>query len=296
MRIQLLQEDEMLLKKSIFSLFFLLGCSAFLPAQTPEAEFNYPAAARRVPGTALRVMSYNILADRFNRKMRPASERAPEVSEIIKTLSPDIAGLQEADEPWYPVLAERIAPYKFAVDPYDTTLCAVIYDSRRFRQTGGGNFAFVTEELRCLRYTVLEELKTKKRLIVTNTHWSLKPFTRLANAALMIRYIKELQLDYPGVPVICTGDFNCTVESAELMYFLKESGFSDAVETAEHVFNKDFFSWFSPDWKKVRGGRHIDHIIFSPGIKALNAGMIAGEKIYRASDHTPVIADLEMPQ
>ena len=168
---QLLQEDEMLFKESIFSLFFLLGCPLFLSAQAPEAEFNYPAAARRVPGTTLRVMSYNILAERFNRKMRSVAERAPSVAKIIKTLAPDVAGLQEADEPWYPALAERIAPYKFAVDPYDTTLCSVIYDSRRFRQIGGGNFVFVTEELRCLRYTVLEEIETGKKLIVTNTHW-----------------------------------------------------------------------------------------------------------------------------
>ncbi len=295
MRIQLLQEDEMLLKKSIFSLFFLLGCSAFLPAQTPEAEFNYPAAARRVPGTTLRVMSYNILAERFNRKMRSVAERAPEIAKIIKTLAPDVAGLQETDEPWYPALSERIAPYKFAVDPYDTTLCAVIYDSRRFRQTGGGNFVFVTEELRCLRYTVLEEIKTGKKLIVTNTHWCLKPFMRLANAVLMVRYINELQLEYPGVPIICTGDFNCSAQSAELIHFLKESGFSDAVEAAENVFNKAFFSAYSPVNRRSRAGWHIDHIIYSPGIKSLNAGLVASEEIYRASDHAPVIADLEMP-
>lgn len=272
----------------------LTGAALHAAPSAGEPEQNYPAAARRAPGTTLRVMSYNILAERFNKKMRSTAERAPEVAEIIKSIAPDIAGLQEVDEPWYPLLAERIKPYKFAVDPYDTTLCAVIYDSTKFRQTGGGNFPFVTEELRCLRYTILEEISSGRKIIFTNTHWSLKQFARVANAELMLRHIRELQYQYPEAALICTGDFNCAADSAELKIFLHKSGLSDAVETAANVFNKPFSSFYSP-WQpdpRPRKGKHIDHIIFSKNFKALSAGMVASEGIYRASDHTPIVADL----
>ena len=283
--------------KSFFAavMFTTASVAAFCgAASSAEPEPNYPECSRRAPGTTLRIMSYNILAERFNKKMRSVPERAPEVAKIIKTIAPDIAGLQETDQPWYPVLSKLIAPYKFAVDPYDTTLCAVIYDSTRFRQIDGGNFAFVTEELRCLRYTVLENIASGKKIIFTNTHWNLKQFSRFANAMLMLHYLGEVQRKYPGVPIICTGDFNCSAQSVELAYFLEQSGFSDALETAGNVFNKQFSSTYS-QWQpnpRPRKGQHIDHIIFSKDFQALSAGMAAGEEIYRASDHAPIVADL----
>ena len=170
----------------------------------------------------------------------------------------------------------------------------MIYDSTKFRQIDGGNFAFVTEELRCLRYTVLENIASGKKIIFTNTHWNLKQFSRFANAMLMLHYLEKIQLKYPGVPIICTGDFNCSAQSPELTHFLNKSGLLDAVETAENVFNKPYGSFFSP-WvpdPRPRKGMHIDHIIFTKNFRALSAGMVASEEIYRASDHTPIVADL----
>ena len=284
-------------RSKLYAVFaFFTAIAAF--AAEKELQLNYPTAAQRAENTTLRVMSYNILAQRFNKKMfmRHAKERAPEIAQIIKTLAPDIAGLQELDPEWYPLLTERIKPYKFAVDPYDTTMCAIIYDSTKFRQIGGGNYVFVTGELRCLRYTVLESLQSCERLIITNTHWTLQQYARLANAVLMDRYIKELQLNYPGVPIICTGDFNCSMLSPELQYFLEISKFNDAAATAKETFNLSFSSTYDqhPAASRPKKGRHIDHIIFSPGITALNAGMVAGEIIFRASDHAPIVADLKI--
>ena len=184
-------------------------CAAFCGAG--ETITNYPGNLQREKATGLRVLSYNILAQCWNRDMRNAQERSEDVIAIIRNVAPDAAGLQELDPIWYKLLDGKIDPWKFARDPYDSNMCAVIYDSRRFRQIDGGEMKYTDLRIRCLRWTLLEEIKTQRKLMITNTHWDLTVPKRMANSQLMAKYIAELAKRFPGVPIICTGDFNSTV-------------------------------------------------------------------------------------
>jgi len=258
---------------------------------------NYPADLQREKGTALRVLSYNILAQCWNRDMRKAGERSADVIEIIRNIAPDVAGLQELDPIWYTLLDGKIEPWKFARNPYNTNMCAVIYDSRRFRQIDGGVMKYTDLRIRCLRWTLLEEIKTQRKLIITNTHWDLTVPKRMANSQLMVQYIAELQKRFPDVPVICTGDFNSTVESTELKELLQKTSLLDSVDIAGKTENKFTGSYASPKLGVPHSGkRHIDHILVPKGSTVLGSKLLYGKVIMRASDHLPLLADIKLEE
>ena len=262
-----------------------------------ETLANYPGNLQHEKGTGLRVLSYNILAQRWNRNMRKAEERAPDIIEIIRNTAPDVAGLQELDPIWYKLLDGKIEPLKFARNPYDENMCAVIYDSRRFRQVDGGVMKYTDLLIRCLRWTLLEEIKTQRKLLITNTHWDLTIPKRMANSQLMIQHLAELKKRFPGVPVICTGDFNSTVESGELKQLLQHSQLVDSVDIAGKVENKFTCSVINAKLGVLRPNmRHIDHILLPQGSTVLSSKLLYGKIPVQASDHLPLIADIKLAE
>ena len=275
-------------------LTLIISFSAFTAAFcSPDTVTNYPGNLQREKAADLRVLSYNILAQCWNRNMRKAEERSVDVIEIIRNIAPDIAGLQELDPIWYKLLDGKIEPWKFARDPYDSNMCAVIYDSRRFRQIDGGVMKYTDLRIRCLRWTLLEEIKTQRKLLITNTHWDLTVPKRMANSQLMVQYIAELKKRFPGVPVICTGDFNSTVGSGELKQLLQQTNQLDCVEAARKVENKTFCSYVNPKTGVINHNlRHIDHILVPAGTTVLSSKLLYSPVTMRASDHLPLLADI----
>lgn len=285
-----------MLKKLIAS---LLCGMALLSASGAEAVFNYPDALERVPGSNLRVVSYNILAKKWEHQKgaRKAEDRAPDVVKIIHQLQPDFAGLQELDPIWYKLIADRIAPWKFAEKPYDKNMCAVIYDSRKYRQLDGDIFPYVTKNraIRCLRWGLFEDIKNGKKFVITNTHWELKPVRRLKDAEIMAASLKKLQKRFPGIPFFCTGDYNSTRDSEEFTKLLKLSGFKDAVQNAEITENAKLCSTIHPVERKPQFHKtHIDHIVFYGDVKVLSAKLGFGGLLMQSSDHLPLVADFKL--
>ena len=210
-------------------------------------------------------------------------------------LAPDFAGLQELDSVWYVELEKLIKPYRFARNPYKECMCAVIYDSTKYKQVDGGVLPFTNKTIRCLRYTLLEDLKSGKKILVTNTHWDLTVEKRLKNANLMLQQIKDLQKKYPGIPVVCTGDFNCSVLRKELQLFLQGSGFIDTSDAAPISENKMVASWISPRYAvtPLPNSRQIDHVIVSGDWHILSAKLLFAPKLLQSSDHLPIVTDLK---
>ena len=280
--------------KFFMAIVTLFACSGVFQA-AEKTVTNYPENLQRENGADLRVLSYNILAQCWNREMCKAGERSADVIAIIRNIAPDVAGLQELDPIWYTLLDGRIEPWKFARDPYDSNMCAVIYDSRRFRQIDGGEMKYTDLRIRCLRWTLLEEIKTQRKLLITNTHWDLTVPKRMANSQLMVQYIAELKKRFPGVPVICTGDFNSTAESDELKELLKNTALLDSVDIAGKTENKFTCSFIDAKRGVLRASkRHIDHILVPQGSTVLSAKLLYSSETMRASDHLPLLADIKL--
>ena len=258
-----------------------------------QIKENYDSCETRAEGTDLRIMSYNILANVWGAGKMQIQYRVPLVAEIIKKVAPDFAGLQEVDS--YTMLKKSLHPYKFITKPRN--MCAIVYDSRKYREVKSDVWTLLNKPsgIRCLVWCLFEEISTGKQIIITNTHWQLSQRQRLRDAEIMAKYIADLQKMFPNVPIVCTGDFNTNVSRPDLQLFLKESGFKDAVETASVCENKTVSSYFNPKFlkKPETGKRHIDHIITTDDLIPLSAKLLAGDIIYEASDHLPIIADFK---
>ena len=283
-------------KKHIFSLI----CAAVsLSVSGAEAVLNYPDAVGKTPGSNLRVMTQNILIANAPEGPWPMKDRAARMIEAINKLQPDFAGVQEVDPIWFSLLADKIAPWKFARNPYDENMCAIIYDSRKYRQIDGGVFALTKNKaelkIRCLRWTLLENIQNGKKFIITNTHWFVDTPRRTKNAEVMTKYLKVLSKRFPGIPFFCTGDFNSQLEYKEFRDMMKAVGFKDAVASAAVTENRNFGSSFNTSNKKLFTDRsHVDHIIVSGNVKVLSAKLFIGGSLFSTSDHLPVVADFEI--
>ncbi len=266
-------------------------------AETDGFVLNYDRAAHRAGGTRWRVLSFNILAELWNHKPAIAA-RADCVAEVIQHVKPDLIGLQEAQKEWYFALKDKVSPYRFVTHPAGTVpagdpSCQLLFNAEKYRLIASGLYPFTDRWIRCLHWSVLEDQKTDERVIFTNTHWDLTEDRRLKNAKRMSTFIKELQTTYHA-PVVCTGDFNTSITRPDLQYFLTQSGFRDAVETANATENRGISSWYWPVTSDTpyRGVPHIDHVITSPDMKALVAFLVLDPKVLAASDHLPLVVDL----
>ncbi|MBO7741224.1 MAG: hypothetical protein J6S21_01595, partial [Victivallales bacterium] len=143
-----------------------------LPA---DCVLNYDSAVPRSTGTALRVMSYNILAQCFD-EQRLASMRVTDIARTIGDFAPDIAGLQELDLHWYANLDTGVLKsLKFihaGITPYPPSI-ALLYNSQRFRVVENGFVPFTDKWIRAMIWAVLEDLGDGRRFIIANTHWDL---------------------------------------------------------------------------------------------------------------------------
>ena len=254
---------------------------------------NYDSCGTRADGTDLRIMSYNILTRVWGGGKMQVSYRMPLVVEIIKKAAPDFIGLQEVDT--YKLLEKPLLPYKFIAKPRN--MCALVYDSRKYREVKSDVWSLLDKPngIRCLVWCLFEEIETGKQIVVTNTHWRLSQNQRINDGKIMAKYIADLQKMYPGVPIVCTGDFNTYVTRPDLQLFLKLSGLKDGVVTAPVKENENVHSYFNPTFlrKPATGKLHIDHVISTDDLVPLNAKLIAGEIVYEASDHMPIIVDFK---
>lgn len=284
-----------MLRKLAFSLVCVI---AFLSVSGAEVVLNYPDAVGKAAGSNLRGMTYNILIANAPEGPWPMKDRAAGMIEIINKIQPDFAGFQEVDPIWFSLLADKIAPWKFARNPYDDNMCAIIYNSSKFRQIDGGVYALTNKaelKIRCLRWTLLENIRNGKKFIVTNTHWFVDSPRRTKNAAVMTGYLKMLVKRFPGIPFFCTGDFNSQLEYKEFSDMMKAVGFKDSVASAAVTENRKFGSSFNTKNKKLFTDRsHVDHIIVSGNVKVLSAKLFVGGTLFTTSDHLPVVADFEI--
>ncbi len=258
---------------------------------------NYESSAKLAEGARLRILTYNILASRWNHKPQIAP-RAPIIAESIHHFKPDLIGIQEAEKSWYEALDGKVAPYQFVrqKNPTDqgNPSCNILFNALRFRQLDGGILPYTDKWIRCLHWALFEDIKTKERFLFTNTHWDLSVPKRLKNSRMMSEYLKDLKARY-DVPIICTGDFNSNTDSEELNLLLKSVGLNDAMLKAPVKENAEISSWYWPinSTTPYKNVKHIDHILVSPELTPLLARLIIDEKLLKASDHLPIVVDLK---
>jgi endonuclease/exonuclease/phosphatase (EEP) superfamily protein YafD len=250
----------------------LVGAQLWAIAAPPRT----PAIERAESGTALRVMSVNVLV---------VNPRQDDVVKAIERAEPDLVSLQEVSRSWHPIverLAQRlphVAPADWRTQPSDNILLSrhPIVESRMAIPPGPTRwFAHVEATVDV----------SGRRIRVLAVHPPLP-------AGPLLTDIRQAHLDYyarvataTALPLLIVGDFNITPYSPRFRAMLRESGLRYV-----HLGWAWPRSWPSESrgsYQRYVRGFPIDHVLTSRHFAV--AGARAAADV--GSDHYPVIADL----
>ena len=209
-----------------------------------------------------RIMSANILADAFaDSSYKEAHYRAEIFAGMLVSYTPDVLGIQEADENWNNVLdmyLQKIQKshgitYERLLASYENKVnySSLLYRSDKFKAETSDlsvfswwtNKAFnPTYQMRNVSWARFSALDApEKTFLVANTHWSYR--TEHANGQTYLfgsntpiavnelrtqckdetnRILSTLRQENPGVPIFLTGDFNTSLP------FFTDSGWTPA--------------------------------------------------------------------
>ena len=209
-----------------------------------------------------RIMSANILADAFaDSSYKEAHYRAEIFAGMLVSYTPDILGIQEADENWNNVLDTYLKKiqkshgitYERLLASYENKVnySSLLYRSDKFKAETSDlsvfswwtnkafNHNYHMRNVSWARFSALDA--PEKTFLVANTHWSYR--TEHANGQTCLfgsntpiavnelrtqckdetnRILSTLRQENPGVPIFLTGDFNTSLP------FFTDSGWTPA--------------------------------------------------------------------
>jgi len=256
---------------------------------------NIPTLERAYPARRLRVMTYNV----HHCQGMDMRLDLPRVSRIIRRFAPDIVALQEVD-----VDVERS---RRTHQPQDIAeMLGYHHEFLPVRPQGGGKYGIALlsrEQLKVCRAANFDQgTEDAKREIrgglwvqvevegqkinIFNTHWGLNPGERVrqANQLLNSHWLQQVDEDEP---VVILGDFNALPETEA--YQVMSRKLRDAqLELPHHAP--------LPTLPSLKPVARIDHIWISPHWKVRAIARPTDRQTRLASDHLPLIADLELQQ
>lgn len=274
----------------------------------------------------LAAMTFNILGteqgDRNNNDGGiPWKKRADAAVSIIGQYQPAILGLQEVNDVQFDYIKPRLSGYdsvpvssKGSGQPE-----TIMWNTSVFTKVSGGTYAYPKGD--STSTAVWVKLQSGGGYVyVFNAHptadrddehgagFSARQRKEVTN--IIIKEIKKVNTD--NSPVVITGDFNATsylrrgqdtrISTGDLpSSLLARAGYSDARDIATEKINEDYQSSHgdagAPRERDTRADRanKIDHIYVSSGITVGKWENIIDENSRIASDHTPIIASLNIP-
>lgn len=288
-----------LLNKIIAVVLALFGLVSSVPAQSqadiPENADTYD----------ITVMSYNVYVAGTGR--RSPENRSEGVIYNLRSVMPDVFGLQEADYDWMRRITEGMPEYSFVgrgrdKDETDGEYSPVFYKTEKYDLVNSGTFWFSdtpdkpstswgTLYRRICSWAVLRDRETGFEFGVFNSHWDhISVASREKSALLLAEKTEEYA---PDMPVIITGDFNCKTNTVAYSSLI-ESGFLDSMYVAPDTMDIGTYHGYTK--KTTEGVLPIDHILFKDGYGYADSYRTITDKydgIY-PSDHFPIVSSLTL--
>ena len=250
----------------------------------------------------LTVLSYNIRYDNPNDGENQWKYRKERVANYIKEIKPDIIGMQEVLDPQLVFLDLSLTEFSFVgVGREDGKTkgeySPILYNSNRLTLLQTDTF-WLSETPKVISvgwdaalerictYAQFKHKETGQKFWVFNTHFDhIGELARIQSAKLIHQKIKMLNTN--NFPVIITGDFNLTPDTAPIKIF--QNAYVDVMQkTPTNANNYGTFTGFD---KLSNGEERIDYI-FQKGLKTLKSTHIWLKTTSGgwASDHHPVQA------
>ncbi|MCO6149121.1 endonuclease/exonuclease/phosphatase family protein [Flavobacterium sp. NRK1] len=255
----------------------------------------------------IKVMSYNIRLDVPSDGENRWDNRKEMLADQVLKLSPDFMGVQEALPQQVDYLTITLKDYKYIGVGRDNGIregefSAIFYNSAKYRVLQQSTF-WLSEtpdkvsfgwDAACRRvctYGLFEDLKTKEKIWIFNTHFDhLGNIARINSAKLILKKIKELNKE--NLPFALTGDFNLEDDSESIK--LISSELNDSKTAAKDVtgpvatFND--FNVTEPATKR------IDYIFVPKSGIVVKKYIVLKELKHNRypSDHFPVYTELKI--
>ena len=259
----------------------------------------------------LEVLSFNIRYDNPEDGINSWSNRKTMITELVRSVHPDIIGMQEATHHQFVDMIGMFPEYarsgvgrddgkekgEYAVILFKKTRFNVLEESTFWlseNPSDTGSVSWGAHLPRIVSWIKLEIKNSRRVLYVFNTHYShVSDSARINSSKLILSKIVEIA---DGYPVILTGDFNFPKDSEGYSIITEGTeelqGLADAQFKSEtpHFGGEVTYNGFG----KAQNGRKIDFIFVNSHWKVLKHGIYAiqHDDLY-ISDHYPVFAELE---
>lgn len=257
-------------------------------------------------GQQIKVMTYNIRLDTPQDSVNQWPKRDHKVYALIKKYDPDLIGLQEVLHHQLMDLLKSLPAYTYIGVGRDDgktkgEYSAILYKKDRFKSLDQNTFwlsetpqvpgskSWDAAITRVASWGTFKDSKSGKEFLMINTHFDhLGKEARKNSAALLKQKAVEIAKD---IPLIITGDFNCTREESPYATIMNPSGIT-LVDPAPNNPPGTFCS-FKVNTIECRG---IDYIFHSKALKAEGYLVIQdNDGKYYPSDHLPVMVSLSIP-
>ena len=262
-------------------------------------------ANQSIQGQSIKVMTYNIRLDTEQDGVNAWPKRTKKVFELIRKYDPDILGVQEALHHQMQDLVKNLNEYGYVGVGRDDgkekgEYSAILYKKKKFDVKEKGTFwlsktpdvpgskdwdAAIT---RVASWATLIDKNSTRQFLILNTHFDHIGKEARTNSAELIK--NKLPKLAHSLPVIVTGDFNCTRE--ELPYTTLMQPTSIKLTDAAPASPSGTFCGFEVGKIECRA---IDYIFYSSPWEASNYTVIKdNDGKYYPSDHLPVLVELQL--
>lgn len=254
------------------------------------------------------VMSFNIRLASVDDGENHWNIRKDKVKDLISYYEADFVGLQEAQKPQIDYLLENNSAYSFLgrprTDEAHAEFSCIFYLKNKYKVLEQNTFwlsenpeksgkSWDAAYPRIVTYALFENIKTKKKVWVLNTHFDhVGVIARQKSAEIILEKIKTLQKKR-NVSAVLTGDFN-SVESDSWMKPL----FENLQEARSNSVTKPYAekaTWNGFKFNE-KPSEQIDFIFSSKNnTKVLKYRTITDFYDYKyPSDHFPIVAKIQL--
>lgn len=257
-------------------------------------------------GQDLKLMTYNIKYDNTKDNVNNWNDRKESLVNLIRHYKPSFIGTQEALHHQVNYIDNELSNFSFVGVGRDDgkqkgEYTAIHYDHTKFKVRDSNTFwlSKTPEKVsvgwdaameRICTYGLFENLKTKEKFYVFNTHFDHKgEKARAKSAKLILKKINKINAE--NLPIVLMGDFNLRPEEKPIQHI--KSKMQDGKDATEQPFYgpKGTFNGF--DWN-MELDRRIDYI-FVKKFKVKSYIHIDDrmQNNKHISDHLPVLISVE---
>ena len=254
------------------------------------------------------VISYNIRLGSADDGENHWNIRKDKLKDLINYYEADFIGMQEAQKPQIEYLLENNSLYGFLGKPRDegenSEFSCIFYLKNKYKVLQQDTFwlsetpekstkSWDAAYPRIVTYGLFENIKTKKKIWVLNTHFDhVGVVARQKSAEIILKKIKQLQ-GKQNLPVVLTGDFNSFKTDTWMQPLL-----NNLQEASSHSITKPYggtATWNAFNFKE-KPVDQIDFIFTSKNNTVIKKFRTITDfyDFKYPSDHLPIISRIEL--